>query len=256
MNKSLKGAMQNFLPRLIIIFGTAVLKSFDFLVAKCTSNKSVYSSEQIAFDQKLTANLEAIYHEYKIIYQSRKLHNVEDFYKVETEIGQDENWKVFPLVLFNNFFINNLNQCPQTHQMIREIGCCTSAMFSVLHPDKHILPHRGLYKGIIRVLFTIEAPENGRSWMMIDGKKYVFERGQSIYFDETFEHEVKNESDEYRVVLYMDIYRALPFPLNLLNTFIFRLLQVSPFVSSRVREYQRMTNTPVAFKCKTRGYRF
>lgn len=248
--------MQNIINRLVVWIGGSILKSFDFLVEKCTPDKDVYDSNRVIFDALLKEHMHAILLEYEAVRSSRLLNNVEDFYKVETEIGQDENWKVYPFMLFNHHFEKNLAQCPNTKNLLQQIPACTSAMFSVLHPHKHIIPHQGLYKGIVRCLFTLEAPADGSSWIMINGTRYPFKRGESIYFDETFIHEVKNESGEYRVALYMDIYRTLPFPLNIFNRLIFKLLQISPFVAKRVEEYRKLTQTGTYKKQEITGYKF
>lgn len=205
--------------------GMLILKTFDTLSAIFTANKPVLTEEDYPELAILERNLQAIQEEFLQVSKKAGLRNVSDFYKVETAIGQDENWKGFPLMIFNYKFDENVAKCPDTFAVISELPGCTSAMFSVLHPGKHILPHKGLYKGVTRCLFTIFAPENGLSWIKVNGRKLAFETGKCILFDETFEHEVLNESDKMRVVLYLDIYRKLPFPLNLLNKLIFTLLK-------------------------------
>lgn len=43
-----------------------------------------------------------------------------------------------------------------------------------------------------------------------------------MFFDDSYVHEVWNDSDSPRVVLFVDFLRPLPFPLSLLNRMIFR----------------------------------
>lgn len=248
--------LQSITQWFLIKIGLVVLKLFDYLVTIFANNQEVYGADEIEFDALLKDSLPDIYAEYMHLRGSNLLLNVQDFYKVETDIGQDEDWKVYPFILYNHFFDENLKQCPKTAKVLKEIPACTSAMFSTLYPRKHIYPHKGLYKGVIRVLFTLEAPKHGQAWIRVGQEKFVFQEGQSIYFDETFEHEVKNESEENRVVLYMDIYRDLPLPLNILNQFIFRLLQKSPFIAKKVSEYQETANTGVDHKATLQGYQF
>jgi ornithine lipid ester-linked acyl 2-hydroxylase len=225
--------------------GMLILKTFDTLSAVFTANKPVLTEVDYPELTILEKHLKSIQEEYLMVSQQARLSNVSDFYKVETSIGQDENWKGFPLMIFNNKFDENIAKCPTTFSVLAQLPGCTSAMFSVLHPGKHILPHKGLYKGVSRCLFTIYAPENGQSWIKVNGQKYPFETGKCILFDETFEHEVRNESDSNRVVLYLDIYRKLPFPLNILNKLVFTLLESSPFIRNIFRSYEQIS--PISF---------
>lgn len=222
-------------------FGGMILSSFDKICDVFYPNQAVYNISSIQEIKQLENHHSTIFEEYKNINLSNSFQNVKDFYVVETDIGQDENWKGFPLIIFNYKFDKNVAQCPATYSIISKLPGCTSAMFSVLHPGKHILPHKGLYKGVLRCLFTLQAPENGRSWIKVNGHKYPFETGKCILFDETFEHEVLNDSDRMRIVLYLDIYRKLPFPLDLLNKLIFTLLKTSPFIQNILTSYQQIS---------------
>lgn len=219
-----------------------LLWAFDTSVFLFCSRKSIFDVSEWSGKSHLEKNIKYIRDEYFNLNSSSKLSNVKDFYKVEREIGQDDNWKGFPLVIYNHTFINNIEECPLTYKIITQIPDCTSAMFSVLGPGKHILPHRGLYKGVIRCLFTIYEPRNGKSWIRIEEEVHNFKYGGMILFDETFEHEVCNESSDYRVVLYLDIYRKLPFPINILNRYIFNLLKNSPFILNILEEYSKTNN--------------
>jgi hypothetical protein len=57
-----------------------------------------------------------------------------------------------------------------------------------------------------------------------------WEEGKGMVFDDTFNHEVWNDSDHQRVVLFVDFIRPLRFPVNILNKFIIFLIGISPFV--------------------------
>ena len=51
-----------------------------------------------------------------------------------------------------------------------------------------------------------------------------------MVFDDTFNHEVWNDTDETRVVLFVDVLRPLPFPESLINRAIVEAIGWSPFV--------------------------
>ena len=51
-----------------------------------------------------------------------------------------------------------------------------------------------------------------------------------MLFDATYLHEAWNDSDEIRVVLFMDILRPLKFPGNVLNKGILNLIERSSYI--------------------------
>ncbi len=52
--------------------------------------------------------------------------------------------------------------CPRTAALMREIPGMTTAMFSILSPRKHILDHRGPYKGVLRYHLGLIVPRGRR----------------------------------------------------------------------------------------------
>ena len=44
-----------------------------------------------------------------------------------------------------------------------------------------------------------------------------WDEGKSLIFDDTYEYEVWNDTDGFRVVLFVDFIRPLKFPFNLFN---------------------------------------
>ena len=59
-----------------------------------------------------------------------------------------------------------------------------------------------------------------------------------MVFDDTFNHEVWNDTDETRVVLFVDVLRPLPFPESLINRLIIKAIGFSPFVLDAKRNQQ------------------
>jgi aspartyl/asparaginyl beta-hydroxylase (cupin superfamily) len=59
--------------------------------------------------------------------------------------------------------------------------------------------------------------------MRVKDQYYTWKEGQSIVFDDSWEHEVYNRSDDLRVVLLVDFLRPMPLPLHVVNRAVFRL---------------------------------
>jgi hypothetical protein len=112
-------------------------------------------------------------------------------------------------------------------------------MISILSPRKHILDHRGPYKGVLRYHLGLIVPEDAESCRIRVGEDYRhWEEGKSMIFDDTFNHEVWNDTDETRVVLFVDVMRPLPSPDAAINEGIVKAIGYSPFVLDAKRNQE------------------
>ena len=93
-----------------------------------------------------------------------------------------------------------------------------TAMFSILAPKKHIPEHRGMWKGMLRYHLGLIIPWPPGSCRIRVGQDIrTWDEGKSLVFDDSHLHEAWNDSDQYRVVLFVDVVRPLIFPLSLIN---------------------------------------
>ena len=67
------------------------------------------------------------------------------------------------------------------------------------------------------------------------GEKYYWHNGRGVVFDDTNLHDAKNDSDETRVVLWLDVIRKLPAPLALYNRALLSAIYHEPSIK-RFRE--------------------
>jgi len=110
------------------------------------------------------------------------------------------------------------------------------AIFAVLAPGKHIPPHQGLYKGLLRYHLGVRIPETpGLCRITVDGQTKTWEEGRSFIFDDTFTHEAWNESSIQRVVLMIDVERPLIAPLALLNRAILRWISSTSYITDAIQ---------------------
>jgi beta-hydroxylase len=138
---------------------------------------------------------------------------------------------------------------------MREIPGMSTAMFSILSPRKHILAHRGPYKGVLRYHLGLLVPRDAESCRIRVGSDIRhWQAGRSLIFDDTFNHEVWNDTDDTRIVLFVDFLRPLPEPDSLINRAIIKAIGYSPFVLDakknqqqwEKRYLQRRANQPAA----------
>ena len=122
---------------------------------------------------------------------------------------EGHQWKVFPLYLMGVKPEANRALCPRTSALIDGVPDLFQAMFSILEPGKKVPPHRGPYMGYLRYHLGLKVPSHNPPRIRVKDSYHTWEEGKGIVLDDSWEHEVINESDEMRVVLIVDFLRPL-----------------------------------------------
>ena len=175
----------------------------------------------------------------RVLEDREALPNFQDISKDQIEITDDDHWKTFFLYGFGFEARLGVEMCPRTAELMRQIPGMKTAMFSILSPRKHILDHRGPYKGVLRYHLGLIVPEDAESCRIRVGEDVRhWEEGQSMIFDDTYNHEVWNDTDETRVVLFVDVLRPLPRPWAQINRAIVAAIRYSPFVLDAKRNQE------------------
>jgi beta-hydroxylase len=105
-----------------------------------------------------------------------------------------------------------------------------TAMFSILSPGYHIPAHKGVTKGILRAHIGLIVPdESDKCRIRIDDEIVAWKPGELFVFDDTYEHEVWNETDQERVILLFDFDRPMKFGGRLLNTLLLAAMKMTAF---------------------------
>jgi ornithine lipid ester-linked acyl 2-hydroxylase len=167
------------------------------------------------------------------------LPNFQEISKDQIGITDDDRWKTVFLYGYGFEAKLGVELCPRTAALMREIPGMKTAMISILSPRKHILDHRGPYKGVLRYHLGLIVPKDAPSCRIRVGDDIRhWEEGKSLIFDDTFNHEVWNDTDETRVVLFVDVLRPLPEPESTINRAIVKAISYSPFVLDAKRNQQ------------------
>ena len=181
-----------------------------------------YNTNDSAFFQKLRNNWTVIRDEYidYITNHKQDVRRSRDLIPVNAEIDTgDTPWENIILRVFNNDTVL-ITHFPKTYNLIRHD--CTFAMFSILPPNKNLAPHYGPYNGILRYHLGLIVPKDKNNcFLMINNNKYVWGEGDDILFDDTLLHSVENNTNDTRVVLFLDICRTFDDPIiSILNRMI------------------------------------
>ncbi len=134
----------------------------------------------------------------------------QEFDPGQARLSHDALWKVFILRGFGVDAPDNRERCPRTAAVIDQVPGLYTAMFSILEPGKRIPVHAGPIKGLIRYHLPLVVPAAPDCKIKIGGVVTGWEEGRAILFDDTFLHSAWNETDEVRVVLFVDLERPMP----------------------------------------------
>ncbi|MGH8084087.1 MAG: aspartyl/asparaginyl beta-hydroxylase domain-containing protein [Lysobacter sp.] len=78
------------------------------------------------------------------------------------------------------------------------------ALFSVLGPGSHILPHHGVTN--TRAVTHLPLIVPGQCTLRVADQRHDWQEGRCVTFDDTFEHEAWNRSERTRVILLFDVW--------------------------------------------------
>ena len=192
-----------------------------------------FESEKFPWTAELESNWQLIREELdKILEHTTELPNFQD---ISPDQGysttQDNLWKTYFLYGYGLKEDKNCQRCPETTRLIENIPGMKTAFFSILLPGKHIPKHRGPYKGVVRCLLGVKIPEPKELCRIrVAEETRHWEEGKAMLFDDSFPHEAWNETDDIRVVLFLDIVRPMKPPLSWINYLLLNLIKISPFV--------------------------
>ena len=110
--------------------------------------------------------------------------------------------------LLNHAGINfGLNQrmAPETARLIGQIPGLVTVGFFLLDAASHIKPHRGEFDGTLRAHLGLVVPSGCR--LRVADQTQAWREGAWLVFDDFFEHEAWNTSDQCRCVLHLEFFK-------------------------------------------------
>jgi len=208
-------------------------------------DKAFFDTALFPWAQHLEANWRTIRSELDLVMKTRlDLPNLQDVSREYEDLTTDNLWKTYILFGYASQNRKSCELCPETTKLMKQVPGMQSALFSVLGPRKHIPPHRGLYKGLLRCHLGLIVPEPKSALRLrVDKEVRNWEEGKLLVFDDSFEHEVWNETNERRMVLIVDFIRPLPPPISFLNDLAVKRISSWEFVREAHENYRRWEAT-------------
>jgi aspartyl/asparaginyl beta-hydroxylase (cupin superfamily) len=118
----------------------------------------------------------------------------------------DNKWFNFPLILKDRPIGFAKEICPNTIQILQDLGGINTAGFAIILPHSRLPVHTdptGPTYGTMAFNMLL----SGKNSSLIVGKSppYKHKLGKAVLFNSELEHYARNDSDDIRTILYMDI---------------------------------------------------
>jgi ornithine lipid ester-linked acyl 2-hydroxylase len=218
----------------VIPGGIRLIRGIEGIVARTSrvGTDPFLPNQTFGWIRELEENWEAIRAELTpLLRRHDELPNFQDISIDQARLTDDNRWKTYFLYAYGVRSAGNCARCPTTDRLVQGVPGMTTAFFSILSPHKHVPEHRGPYKGVLRYHLGLQVPEPTDSCgIKVAGQVAHWREGGSLLFDDTYPHEAWNESDDLRVVLFMDVVRPLPPPVSWLNRLVIKAISLSPYV--------------------------
>ncbi len=196
-------------------FGKWVMRSFSDFVGRQSliGDTPVVDRNHFPHLEVFEDNWEAIRAEAAEILKHRDA--VPLFHEISRDqkrISTGSNWRTFILYGFGQPAAKNVKQAPETARLLSQVPGLQSAWFSILAPGYHIPPHCGPSKSFVTCHLGLIVPkDHDNCTLRVENEICVWREGKLFVFDDTYEHEVHNNTDEERVVLLFHIDRPMRF---------------------------------------------
>lgn len=212
----------------------AVVERAEELNLRCSAvdNPPVYANDVLPWSREIEAEWWRIRRELDGIMQWKDalpaFHQIASYVSA---ISADQSWKTFLLCGYGRRSEEAIRRCPETWRSLRKVPGLKSAMFSIFEPGKHLAPHRGPYNGVLRFHLGLIVPERAdRVGIRIADEVHRRREGEALIFDDAYEHEAWNHSEEVRVVVFVDVEKPTRFPARPTNKAVLELALFTPFV--------------------------
>ncbi len=202
-------------------------------------NKDIYFPNYKKFENKHNFNkikkeVMNIYKQKNKLVLTRKTFSNKYIGGGDLELKDNDGWRIYTVKTGNIY--QGSETMPFLTSLLKNIPEVSACLVSILPKKKAIPIHVGYSKGVIRYLLAIKVPKDKDNvFICIDGQKHCWTEGVGIVFDDTYPHKVYNNTDEDRIVIYMDIIRPYLNPvLDYLNKFILYSFMNSSIVKNQI----------------------
>ncbi|MEO7564842.1 MAG: aspartyl/asparaginyl beta-hydroxylase domain-containing protein [Sphingomicrobium sp.] len=156
-------------------------------------------------------------------------------------VAKDGKWKSFVLEAYGYHIARNRSLCPKTAALLDRVPGLVLAMFSIMEPGTYVPLHKGVSKALINGHFAIVVPE-GDCRIEVGGETRRWEEGKLLLLDDTYPHQVWNNTSRDRVVLLMQIRRPVGPVAQLIGSAFLAAVRRTGYIQDPRRELGAVPN--------------
>ena len=132
--------------------------------------------------------------------------------KGESYVGgtnPNASWDAYFFYRHGQRFDEHHARCPKTSAVLESVELCRvgsqapEVCFSVIRPQSTILPHHGVTNTRLVVHLPLIVPGDC-ALNVVDAGEHHWKEGELMMFDDTYQHEAWNRSDDARLIVLMD----------------------------------------------------
>lgn len=201
----------------LLRFGKAMQPITNGWIANSSrvGDKPVFDPRDFPRDFPWVANIEAHWEEIraeaaKVLQDLDTVPPLASISPDHRRIAPAGRWRSYFLIGYRYRDPANCAACPRTTELVSKIPGLNSAFFSILVPGTHIPPHTGVTKAFLTCHLGIQVPRDAENCRMRVVDEWVgWQDGKALIFDDTFNHEVRNDTDETRIILLIQVRRPV-----------------------------------------------
>lgn len=177
--------------------------------------RAFFEREEFAWLEELESATAEIRHELRTVLQQPE--ELQPYVQVDAqdpaqwkELNNSPQWSSFHFYRAGERHDTHCAQYPITAGVIEKLplvytpGHSPEVFFSILKPGTHIPPHHGLGNYKIAVHLPLIVP--GDCAIRVGNETRAWSEGRCLIFDDSFQHEAWNRSDESRAVLILEVW--------------------------------------------------
>ena len=151
-------------------------------------------------------------------------------------IAPDDKWRSFFFEAHGYEVVANRTRCPKTAAILDEIPDLVTAFFSVMDAGTHVPRHKGFSKALLNIHLGLRVPAGlERCRINVEDQTCGWEEGKLLMFDESFPHEVWNDTDHVRAILMVQVLRPMRWYGRLLAHLTIRFVNATKYVQQARR---------------------
>ena len=195
-------------PTILMLYLIAhyIVKYTNTLLGYFTKDPIIFNTKDYEWTKKFRDNYNTILQEFLTYNNNNICPYYQDILYLTSSCDIYKKWRSLFLRAYNKN-TDIIKYFPKTMELINSVPC-TLAFFSILEPGAYLSPHEGVYKGVIRYHLGLITPaDSNNCYINIGNRKLSWNPGEDMMFDDMYLHEVHNNTNCPRLILFLDIKR-------------------------------------------------